>query len=106
MRQRLHTILRRRSGAHTGVLALALLLAACDSGMEGSFQDELGVSRYTFDSDGVVAISVMGTTVRGKYEMDGEEIIVIGPHGQLALRRDGENLTGPMGLVLTPVRGE
>jgi len=89
----------------TVIIGISLLVAACDKGMEGTFQDELGVMRYDFKSDGKVEMTVMGATVVGDYEMDGDHITVTGPHGQIGLERSGNILKGPMGLVLSPVAG-
>lgn len=83
-----------------GSLVLALMLAACDGGMDGTFQDELGVSRYEFKPDGKVYMSTMGMTFAGTYEIDQDRITVEGPNGAIVLRRDGDSLNGPMGLVL------
>lgn len=87
------------------LFSVALLLAACGGGMQGSFEDELGVMRYEFRTDGSIVMTVMGASFEGEYEIDGNRITVVGPNGRLNLRRDGDALIGPMGLVLRPVSG-
>lgn len=80
--------------------ALAAALAACGQGLSGTFEDELGVSRYEFTRGGRVYMSVMGVEAAGEYEVEGERIVLEGPNGTMVLHRDGENLKGPMGLKL------
>ena len=88
------------------VLLLALVLAAstiaaCGSGIEGSYADSLGVSRYTFNSNGKMLMSTMGTEVELKYEVDGDKIKLQAPQGTLVLTllKDG-SIQGPMGMKL------
>jgi len=92
-----HPTRRRAMAAH---LVALLALAACGEGFEGSFQDELGMTRYDFAPDGSGRISAAGMQVEGQYEIKDDRIVVQGPHGTLVLRRDGNTLHGPMGLVL------
>jgi hypothetical protein len=80
--------------------ALGSLLAACGQGLSGTFEDEMGISRYEFERGGRVYMSVMGVEAAGEYEIEGERIVLQGPNGTMVLHRDGENLKGPMGLKL------
>lgn len=82
------------------VATLAGLLAACGQSISGTFEDELGVSRYEFTRGGRVYMSVMGVEAAGEYEIEGERIVLQGPNGTMVLHRDGANLKGPMGLKL------
>ncbi|MEJ2523774.1 MAG: hypothetical protein P8080_13045, partial [Gammaproteobacteria bacterium] len=83
------------------VLGLGLVLAGCGNGFSGEFQDEMGVTRYEFNDDGRVYMSVMGIEAAGEYELDGKRVVVKGPNGTMVLNREGDDLVGPMGLKLT-----
>lgn len=82
------------------LLAAGLLLGACGDGFSGTYTDELGMTQYEFDGDGRVYMTVMGMESAGDYQIDGERIVMEGPNGSMVLRRDGDNLMGPMGLKL------
>lgn len=90
----------KRTMRAAAAATLAGFLAACSQGISGTFEDEMGVSRYEFTRGGRVYMSVMGVEAAGEYELDGERIVLQGPNGTTVLHRDGENLKGPMGLKL------
>lgn len=78
----------------------SLLLGACDARLSGKYGDELGIMEYEFESDGTVYINTMGVRVAGEYEIDDDNVIVRGPHGNLVFERRDDHLVGPMGLTL------
>lgn len=86
--------------------ALAILLAACGGGLEGTFEDQMGMSAYTFHGDGTVVQStaIAGMEVEMKYEVDDDKVRLLIPNGNgaaLVLTRiDANTLSGPMGLRL------
>ena len=83
------------------VLALWLGLAACArEELQGTYEDELGMTRYEFRGNGRVEVSVLGATVLAEYRLDDDKVLVSGPQGTLVLTRRNEELHGPMGLVL------
>lgn len=87
-----------------GGLVLAVILgpAGCARDeLRGTYEDELGVTRYEFQGGGRVHVSVLGTTVIGEYRVENDTILVSGPQGALVLKRRNGALHGPMGLVLT-----
>lgn len=84
-------------------LAIAvLLLSACDSNVEGTYSDKMGITSYTFDSGDKVLMSTMGTEVEMNYEVDGDKVKLATPQGNLVLTllEDG-SIKGPMGMKLT-----
>lgn len=83
-----------------GLAVVSLLLSACDSGLSGKYGDEMGIIEYEFDADGTVYMNAMGTRVAGEYEIDGDNVIVHGPHGNLVFELQEDRLVGPMGLIL------
>ena len=98
-----HTPWLRSLGLLPALLCLilaSLLLSACDSGLSGKYGDEMGIMEYEFDADGTVYMNAMGTRVAGEYEIDGDNVIVQGPHGNLVFELQEDRLGGPMGLIL------
>lgn len=83
------------------LLPAALLLSACGSGLSGKYGDEMGIMEYEFDSDGTVYMNAMGTKVAGEYEIDDNNVIVHGPHGNMVFELKDDQLVGPMGLILS-----
>lgn len=83
------------------VVAIALALAACDSGMSGTYADEDNVTAYVFQADGRATISVLGTHVAAEYTLDDDKVLVTSAQGTVVLKRSGDHLYGPMGLELT-----
>lgn len=83
------------------VSALALLLAACGSGIEGSWSDDSGLSHYTFGRDGKVVQSTLGIDVEMAYRVDGDQVRLQTPMGAVRMvRLDHDTLAGPMGVRL------
>lgn len=84
---------------------LALLLAACGSGMQGTYEDAMGLSQLRFERDGSVVQSAAmgGVEVRLRYEVDDDRVRLSHPDvdgAALVLTRVDENtLSGPMGVT-------
>lgn len=99
------------SGANrTGIVLLTVLLAAaagCARSLNGTFEDSAGLTVYEFQRDGNVVMSVLGTRVRGRYELQGDRVLIDGPQGTVILLRKGADaLSGPTGLELSRTRGQ
>jgi hypothetical protein len=86
------------------LLITALLLSGCGSKIDGTYCDRSVGACYTFRSNGTVLMSVAGTEVEMKYEVDGDKIeIAMGtPQGgpSLTMLKDG-SIQGPIGMKLT-----
>lgn len=91
-----------RAVAGTLAAAVVAVLVACSSGLEGTYEDPMGLTRYTFQSDGKVLMTMMGTEVEMTYEKEGDKIKVGTPEGRvvMTLLEDG-SIQGPMGVKLT-----
>ena len=86
------------------VCALAMLLAACSQGLSGTWDDGMGMVRYTFESDGTVAVEMLGKTQQARYTRDGSTLKVAVPGTEaesvdFTINEDG-SLQGPMGVRL------
>lgn len=88
---------------------LVSLLAACGNGMQGTYEDAMGLSRLRFERDGSVVQSAAlgGVEVRLRYEVDDDRVRLSHPDvdgAALVLTRVDENtLSGPMGVTYTRV---
>lgn len=83
------------------IASLALLLAACGSGIKGTYEDEAGVSSYTFESGGKVSMTVMGTETEAEYRVEDGKVKVGTPMGTVVMTiQDDGSLRGPMGMKL------
>ncbi|WP_305804651.1 hypothetical protein [Stenotrophomonas sp. YIM B06876] len=84
-------------------IALLCLLSACSQGIKGVYADDMGATRYTFQSDGRLGIEVMGVQQYASYTRDGDRLeIALAGHGAslgFTINPDG-SLTGPMGVRL------
>ncbi len=88
-------------------LLIALLASAsgCARTLDGTFEDAAGLTVYEFQRDGSVVMSVLGTRVRGRYQIQGDRVLIDGPQGTLILMRGGADvLSGPTGLELSRAR--
>ncbi|WP_145974306.1 hypothetical protein [Stenotrophomonas pictorum] len=87
-------------------VALLCLLSACSQGLNGTYGDQLGITRYAFQSNGEVTVEAMGVSQKMSYERDGQSLKVQLPQGNAQLnftiKEDG-SLEGPMGIVLEKV---
>lgn len=86
-----------------GGLVLLVWLGMVGCGRDdvvGTYEDEFGMTRYEFQRQGRVYVSVLGTTVAGQYRLEGDRIVLVGPQGTVVLTRRNGQLHGPMGLVL------
>ncbi|MGV8961336.1 MAG: hypothetical protein ACOH1V_13305 [Stenotrophomonas sp.] len=84
-------------------IALLCLLSACSQGLNGVYRDDMGITRYTFQSDGKLDIELMGMQQHGTYTREGDALkIALPEHGAalvFTINKDG-SLTGPMGVRL------
>lgn len=85
--------------------ALALVLTACGSAVEGNTYEadsDLVKFSMTFGPGGKVAMTTMGIETEMDYEIDGKKIKIGSPQGKmvLTLREDGVIEGWPSGLVL------
>lgn len=92
--------------ARAALLAcLVLLLAACGSGMQGTYEDAMGLSQLRFERDGTVVQSAAlgGVEVRLRYQVDDDRVRLSHPDvdgAALVLTRVDENtLSGPLGVT-------
>jgi hypothetical protein len=83
------------------LLALLALAGCSQADLVGTYEDELGITRYEFQGEGRVHVSVLGTTVVADYLLENDKVLVTGPQGTLVLTRRNDDLLGPMGLILT-----
>lgn len=83
------------------LLSAVLLLSACDK-LDGTYTDNMGITSYTFESNGKMTQSVMGMVIEMNYEVDGNKVKLIAPQGTfvLTLLEDG-SIQGPMGSKFT-----
>jgi hypothetical protein len=81
-------------------LVCAIALGACGSDLAGTYTDDASVTQYTFEDDGDVKISVLGTDVDAEYRLDGNKVLVSSAQGTVVLTRRDGRLYGPMGLEL------
>ena len=85
-------------------LLLAALLAGCGGGLKGTFEDEMGMSTFTFHGGGrvVQASELARVEVEMHYEVDGDKVRISHPEAQgstmVLTRIDDDTLSGPMGL--------
>ncbi|WP_202844335.1 hypothetical protein [Luteimonas saliphila] len=83
---------------------LLLALAGCGGGLAGTFEDEMGLSAYTFERGGrvVQSTALAGVELELRYEVDGDRVRIMHPEAAgaaLVLTRiDDDTLSGPMGL--------
>lgn len=85
----------------TWMLASLALLAACGSGINGTYADSTGMMKFKFEGDKVTQ-SAMGIQVEMKYEVDGDKVKILNPQGTLVMTRQSDgSILGPLGIVLT-----
>lgn len=85
-----------------GTILTCLLLAACGSGLDGTYSDQSGMMRYRFESSGKVYAEAMGMESELKYTVDGDKVKIEVPGGGNMIftkAKDG-SLKGPMGIAL------
>lgn len=90
-------------GNQIGALVFAawLGLVGCTRDeLVGTYEDEVGMTRYEFQGKGRVHVSVLGTTIVAEYRLENDKVLVSGPQGTLVLTQRNDELHGPMGLVL------
>lgn len=83
-----------------GLIVGLAAVAACGDGLEGTYSDDPVVTRYVFNGNGDVRISVLGSEVLAEYRVDGDRVFVTSPQGTVVLTRRADRLHGPMGLEL------
>lgn len=82
------------------LIACAALVAGCGRDLSGTYADDAGVTRYVFERNGDVRISVLGAEIDAEYHVDGNKVLVSSPQGTVVLTRREDRLYGPMGLEL------
>ena len=85
-------------------MVLALVLAACNSGVPGgTFVDESGLSNLTFKSGNRVVVSTADVEIEMNYTIKDRKVIITEPNGTVTeFDYDGTStLTGPYGLLYT-----
>ncbi|TYT25665.1 hypothetical protein FZO89_05005 [Luteimonas viscosa] len=81
-----------------------VVLAGCGGGLAGTFEDEMGLSTYTFERGGrvVQSTALAGVELELRYEIEGDRVRIMHPDASdaaLVLTRiDADTLSGPMGL--------
>lgn len=83
------------------------LLAACGSGIEGTYEDQNGIAKYTFEKGGKLTTNTMGLVMEMKYEKDGDNIKIGVPNSEAKLIMklvDKNTITGPMGIRLSKIQ--
>lgn len=84
------------------VFLLAIFLLACGKKIEGTFEDPIGLSRYTFNKNGTALVEMLGVETELEYEVEGDRVKLLTKDGKIILRmRDSKTLEGPMGIVLS-----
>jgi len=84
------------------VVVLASLLAACGSGLDGSYTDSMGTTTLTFESDDKVLMNVMGVETELDYRVEDGKLKISSPMGtQVMSILDDGSIEGPMGFKLT-----
>lgn len=87
------------------LVGVTLLLSACGGGLEGTYEDSMGLTQLRFERGGVVVQSsdLAGVERQMRYEMDGDRIRMRHPDVEgaaLVLTRiDDKTLSGPMGVT-------
>jgi hypothetical protein len=89
-----------QSTTKLALLTSALLLSGCGNELSGTYEDEDGITRYTFSGNGEVRISVLGNDVDAEYRLDNDKVLVSSAQGTVVLTRRDDRLYGPMGLEL------
>jgi hypothetical protein len=80
------------------VLLALLALPGCGSGLSGTYADAGSpTSSLEFKSGGRVYVTTFGGTFVGSYEVDGDHVIVKGPHGSQVFQRSGAELSDGAG---------
>jgi len=93
------SVLRRLTVVLGAVLVL-VVLPACSEGVEGTYRDATGMMVLEFRSGGEVRQQVMGMTVAGTYEVEGDEVIVeISGRRMVLQHTDGRLENGPVTLT-------
>jgi hypothetical protein len=67
--------------------------------MSGVYASDSGAGALDFQSDGTVYVTLYGGTFAGKYEVDGERVIVKGPSGAQVYVKTGDSLDGGFGMT-------
>ena len=86
----------KASGKTLAALCTALL-AACSSGISGTYEGGLGSIQF---SSGKADVTLMGNTVEMDYTTDSDKVILQSPQGNLVLKRNQDgSLDTPWGTI-------
>jgi len=93
---------RRLARFAAGIAVCLSVLAGCDGGLSGTFEDAESRSSIEFKPDGQCYLTILGGTVQGDYEIDGDKVIVRTNGQNMVLTRHGDQLEGgPLGMKFT-----
>ncbi|MGE8232871.1 MAG: hypothetical protein ACN6OR_05755 [Stenotrophomonas sp.] len=86
------------------IVALATLLVACSQGLDGTWDDGMGMVSYTFAADGRASVEMLGKVQQTRYVREGDSLQVVVPGTEaetvdFTIGEDG-SLQGPMGVRL------
>lgn len=79
-----------------GACIVAASLAGC-GGLTGTWKEAEGEDKVEFRSGGRMYLTIMGSTVAGQYETDGDRVILRTNNQAIVLVRDGDTLQGGAG---------
>lgn len=86
----------------TLLVTLTILLCACGSRVSGTYKDAMGVTSFTFNSNGKVAMTTLGIETQMDYRVEGDKVKIGSEKNALVLTRlDDGSLQAPMGVTLT-----
>ena len=82
------------------IVAIAVILSACGSGLDGTYTDKDKMLSYTFKS-GKVIQSVIGVESEMDYKVEDGKVKITSPQGTtvMSILEDG-SIQGPMGIKL------
>ena len=100
---------KRRGFSHSLVSLVStafLLFSLGCSSMHGTYADREGSVTIKFQGDKALVTLPMGTTTELKYRMDGDNIVLEGPGGNMVLTREKDGSLGgsPLGEPLVKQR--
>lgn len=86
----------RRVLCAAGLCLVGSSFAGC-GGMSGTWKEAEGDDKVEFRSGGRMYLTIMGSTVAGQYETDGDRVILRTNNQAIVLVRDGDTLQGGAG---------
>ncbi|MGH8182874.1 MAG: hypothetical protein ACREPH_04355 [Rhodanobacteraceae bacterium] len=84
-------------GKLASMLLASLLLAACGSGISGTYEGGMGSIKF---ESGKADVTLMGMTRETKYSTNGSKVVLQSPEGNLVLTRNKDgSLDTPWGTM-------